>query len=194
MKTAFEIAMEKAEKLGKPSEEEAKKWKYVPEGEKVATKYLKGECSLIAELGKYDESDKAYVVQGACETLLRNIDLPRDDFAKRATKMAMEGLKMLKGDKVSLENVYSEMRRIFSHYEQQGEQQRGQAREELKRSFMTKIQQTAQQQLGTSVTIDINSVEKLPQFQEEWRKVLIQLDSQYTKLLSEYKKKIANLS
>ena len=41
IKSALEIAMEKIEKLGEPTEEERLKWKYVPQGEELAARYLK---------------------------------------------------------------------------------------------------------------------------------------------------------
>jgi len=54
IKSAMEIAMEKVEKLGEATEEERLKWKYVPEGERLAARYLKQNLNLLAELGKYD--------------------------------------------------------------------------------------------------------------------------------------------
>ena len=77
IKSALEIAMEKVEKLGQATEEERLRWKYVPEGEKLATIYLKEECNLVAELGKYEAQAAKYVVEGASEILIRNINLPR---------------------------------------------------------------------------------------------------------------------
>ena len=44
MKSAFERAMERAEGLGKPSDEDQKKWKYEPEGAKLATRCLEEDC------------------------------------------------------------------------------------------------------------------------------------------------------
>ncbi len=105
----------------------------------------------------------------------------------------MEGIKLLKTDKALAENVYSKMRRIFNHYEQDGEEQRKQAYEALKEDFQAKLQQALQQQLGFSAAIKVN-VETQPQFQEEWRRTLAQLDSQYYRLLDEYKQELAALS
>jgi len=186
IKSAFEIAMEKAEKLGKATDEERLKWKYVPDGERLAARYLKEDCDLTAELGKFEEKVRRYVIEGAGEILIRNINLPKSDLAKRNNKRAMDGLKAIKSDKVSVENVYSKIRRIFNHYIGQGEQQRKQAYETLKAEFEAKVQQAIQQQLGSFVGVKIN-VERQPQFQEEWRKVQAQLDLQYIKLLDEYK-------
>ena len=192
MKSAYERAMERAESLGKASEEDLTKWKYIPEGEKLAAKYLREELDLATELGKYEEKVRQHVIQGAQETFLRNIDLPRNDAAKKKNKKVMEAIKELKRDKVGIENVYTKLRRVFSHYEKEGEQQRRQTYEAVKRDFEAKLMQAAQQQIGTAPPPKVN-VESHPQFQQEWRRVLAQLDSQYLKLLDEYKKEILTI-
>jgi len=193
VKSALEIAMEKIEKLGKATDEERLKWKYVPEGEKLAARYLKQDCNLALELNQYETAARKYVIEGANDILIRNISLPRNDLTKRNNKRAMEGLKNLKDDKVAVENTCSKMRHIFNHYTGQGEQQRKQAYESLKTEFEAKLQQAIQQQLGSSLRIRID-VEKQPQFQEEWRKIQAQLDSQYLKLLDEYKQELSNIA
>ncbi len=192
IKSAFEKAMERVEKIGEASEEELMKWKYTPEGQRLAAGYLKEECNLTAELGKYKEEEKRFVAQGAEEVLLRSIGLPKNELAKKNNRRAMEAIKALKRDKASVENVYSKMRRIFSHYEQEGEQQRRQTYEMLKQDFQSKIQQAIQQQTGVPAGVKID-VERQPQFQEEWRRILAQLDSQYQKLLEEYKQEILDI-
>jgi len=189
IKSALEIAMEKVEKLGKATEEERLKWKYIPEGERLAARYLKQDCNLVVELSQYQENVRKYIVEGAEDILIRNINLPKDDLAKRKNRQAMDGLKTLKSDKVSVENVYSKLRRIFEHYIEPGEQQRKQAYESLKTEFEAKIQEAVQQQLGSLVGIRLD-VERQPQFQEEWRKMQAQLDSQYVMLLDEYKQEL----
>lgn len=193
MKSAFERAMERAESLGKASEEDLRKWKYLPEGEGLAAKYLRDECDLTAEIGRYDDNVRQHVVEGAQGILVKNIDLPRNELAKRTNKKAMEAIKELKRDKVSVENVYTKLRRIFNHYEQEGEQQRRQTYEDLKRDVEAKMQQAMQQQLGAAAPMKIN-VETQPQFQQEWRRALAQLESQYLRLLDEYKQEILNVA
>jgi hypothetical protein len=192
MKSAYERAMERAESLGKASEEDLTKWKYLPEGAKLAAKYLREEFDLATEIGKYEEKVRQHVVQGAQEAFIRNIDLPRNDLAKKKNKKVMEAIKELKRDKVGIENVYTKLRRVFSHYEKEGEQQRRQTYEAVKRDFEAKLMQAAQQQLPATPPPKIN-VESHPQFQQEWRRVLAQLDSQYIKLLDEYKKEILTI-
>jgi len=193
IKSARELAMEKIEKLGEATDEERLKWKYVPEGERLAVRYLKQDCNLVVELSQYEEAARRYVIEGAGDIMIRNINLPRNDLAKENNRRAMGGLKNLKNDKVAVENVYSKMRRVFNHYTEQGEQQRKQAYESLKAEFEAKVQQAVQQQLGSSMKIRID-VEKQPQFQEEWRKIQTQLDSQYLKLLDEYKQELSGIA
>ncbi|MCJ7744421.1 MAG: hypothetical protein MUO99_07700 [Dehalococcoidales bacterium] len=192
IKSAREIAMEKIEKLGEATEEERLKWKYVPEGEQLAAKYLKDERNLVAELSQYPEKARQYVKQGAAEVLIRNIGLPRNDYAKSINKKVMEGLRLLKSNKADLENMFSRLRQLFNHYAEQGEQQRKQAFQTLKTDFEGKVQQAVQQQLGSMAGMRID-VEKLPQFHQEWRRVLTQLDSQYLTLLNEYKRGLSEL-
>ena len=191
IKSAIEIAMEKVEKLDKATEEERLKWRYIPEGEKLAVKYLKQDCNLVVEMSRYEENIAKYVVEGACDILIRNISLPKNDLAKSNNRKAMDGLKNLKRDKVGVENVFSQIRRIFNHYVEQGEQQRKQAYELLKTKFEANIQQAIQQQMG-SVEIKID-VERHPQFQEEWLKTQAQLDLQYLKHLDEYKQELLSI-
>ena len=189
IKSALEIAKEKIERLGEVTEEERRRWKYVPEGEKLAARYIKQDINLIVELGQYEEDAKKHIIEGATDIFIRNVNLPKNDLTRRANKRAMDGLKILKTDKVTVENIYSRMRRIFDHYIEQGEQQRKQAYESLKTEFEAKIQQAMRQQLNSLAGNKID-IESQPQFQGEWRKLQAQLDLQYVKLLDEYKREL----
>ena len=193
IKSAREIAMGKVKELGEATDEERLKWKYAPQGEELAAKYLKEGCNLVAELSQYQENARKYVIGGAAEILIRNISLPKNEVAKKNNKKVMDGLKTLKSDKVGVENVYSRIRHLFNHYAEQGEQQRKQAYQALKSEFEAQIQQAMQQQLGILVRANVD-VEKQPQFQQEWRKIQTQLDSQYLNLLDEYKRELSDIA
>lgn len=192
MKSALERAMERADRLGKASEEDRMKWQYLPEGEKLAAEHMKGGSDLLVELGKYDDDARPHVAEGAQKVLVGSMDLPRNDVAKARNKKAMEAIKELKRDKVGVENVFTKIRRVFNHYEQEGEQQRRQAYEEVKRDVEAKLRQ-AMQQSGQEAPAKMN-VESQPQFQQEWRRAVSQLDSQYINLLDEYKQETMGTS
>ena len=193
IKSAAEIAREKIEKLGEVTEEERLKWKYAPEGEKLAARYLKENCNLVNELGKYEEKSQKIVTDGVNDILLRNISLPRNEAAQRTNKKAMEGLKTLKNDKVAVENVFSKIRHVLDHYTEQGEQQKNQAYENLKTEFEAKVQQAIKQQTGVNAQMKID-IERQPQFLEEWQRLQAQLEAQYLTLLDEYKQELAVIS
>jgi hypothetical protein len=191
MKSAYDRAMERINSLEEPSKEEKLTWKYVPEGQKLAVRFLKEEFSLAAEMGKFKDEERRYVAKGAEEVLLRNIVLPVHETAKKNNKRAMDAIKSLKKDKTAVENVFTKMRRVFDHYANEGEQQRKQAYEMLKQDFQAKLQQAMRQQ-GIPANTKIN-IESQPQFQEEWHLTLSQMDAQYNQLLDEYKQEIASL-
>jgi hypothetical protein len=186
IRSAREIAMEKVAQLDDATPEERLAWKYRPEGEHLAARYLKDDESLLAGVGRFDENVQRFVRGGAADVLIRTITLPRTDYVKNVNRKAMEGLRLLKNDKAQLENVFSRIRQLFAHYADQGEKQKKQALLSLRADFEARIRPEVEKQLGSLSGANID-VEKLPQFQQEWRKVLGQLDSQYLVLLKDYK-------
>ena len=193
IRSAADIAREKIEKLGEVTEEERLKWKYAPEGEKLAARYLREDCNLTAEIDKFDEKARKIVAGGVNDILMRNIGLPQNDALRRATKRAMDGLKTIKNDKVAVENVFSKIRNILEHYTGQGAEQKKQAYESLKAEFEEKVQQALRQKMGVNAKMNID-VEKQPQFLEEWQRLQARLEAQYLTLLDEYKQELAAIN
>jgi hypothetical protein len=190
IKSAAEIARQKLEQIGEPTPEERLKWKYGPEGEKLAARYLKDDANLTGEVGKYETAARKVVVEAVSDILIRNIGLPRNEAARRNNKRAMDGLKSLKTDKVAVENVLSKMRRVLDHYVQEGAKQKKEAYDSLKAEFEARVQQALRQQTGVNARVNID-IEKQPQFLEEWQRVQAQMEAQYLTLLDDYKKELA---
>jgi hypothetical protein len=193
IKSAAEIAREKLEKIGEPTEEERLKWKYGPEGEKLAALYLKEDTNLLNEVKKYDDKARKYITVGVNDILVRNILLPRNEAARRTNKKSMDGLKVLKNDKVAVENVFSRMRHVLDHYVQEGAKQKKQAYDSLKVEFEARVQQAIRKQTGVNAKVKID-VEKQPQFLEEWQRVQAQMEAQYLTLLDEYKQELTAIN
>lgn len=187
IKSAREIAMEKIDAIGEPTETERLEWKYLPEGEKLAARFLRGDVQLQPELAKFDKKGMPYVMKGVYAILIKNINLPANENAAKVNKIAMDGIKAVKTDKARTEGILKQMTQIFTHYSGAGEQQRNQAYEQLKDDFQVKVQQALQQQMGSKAANMRIDIEKQPQFLEEWRKVKTQLDSQYIQVLGELK-------
>ncbi|MDD5190739.1 MAG: hypothetical protein PHE50_06835 [Dehalococcoidales bacterium] len=195
IKSAFEIAMEKANKIEAATPEEKMQWKFKPQGEQIAAKYLKDDINLLAEVSKFKDEERVYVTQGAVEVLVRGIDLPRNEIVKKTTRKAMDGIKLLKKDKTNVENVFNKIRYILNHFTNEGEQQKKQAYEQVKMQFAAKLQQALQQQRGANAQMDMSNIdiERHPQFQEEWRRVIAQMESQYLEHLNDYRRELVEL-
>jgi hypothetical protein len=188
MKSAWEKAMEKVEKLGKLSEEELRQLEYKPTGSKLAAKYLQEtDYNLDAELTKYKGTGiRKYVLQGAQEIFLYSIFLPKNEHDMQTVKRAMSGLRLLKENKNLLDTILDRITNLLDYYRQA----RQQTYLQFKKDFEAKLQeanQVMQQQLGAKVRIE---PEQHPQFQEEWRRINSQLDAQYEKVLEEHKQQI----
>lgn len=190
--SALERALERVEKLGKASAEDLQRFKFKEEGQKLAAQYLNGEANLRSELGNYDEgSERSGLVEGIEEVLVRNLALPSNDNVKDRNRLAMDGLKLTKKDPGAVENVFSRMRQIFNHYTGQGEMQRKEAYENLKRDMHMRLSQAARQQ--GMPPLDMQHMENHPQFQMEWRKAKAQLESQYDLHMKECKENLISL-
>ena len=192
MKSAWQIAMEKADKLGKVSQDELNSIKYVPEGNKIASQFLQDEhTDLAAELAKYtsDESVK-FVKKGVEEILLRNIGLPRNDEETRRTNRSMSGLRLLKENKKQLDSIFGLINNLVSQYKMALQQ----TYNEFKKNAEMTIQQSSRgmrPQRGDQMPME----QKLQlQLQEEWRQIQSELDAQYTKALEEHKEKIRQIN
>ena len=192
IKSALDIAKEKLEKMEGATEEERLRWKSLPVGEALAAKYLKGEANLLAELGKYSGRQREYIVEGISRVLANAISLPRNEEKRRANRQAMDGLKLISKDKAAVENIYSNMRRIFDHHVGQGAEQRQQAHEQLKAEFERRIKEAQQREIGAFKGMKID-VERQPQFQEEWRRAQLRLDGPYETYLREFRHELLTI-
>lgn len=194
IKSAAEIAREKLDKIGEPTEEERLKWKYGPEGEKLAARYLREDTvNLVAEVAKHEETARKILAASVNDILMRNISLPRNDVARKTNKKSMDGLKELKNDKAAVENVFSRIRHILDHYVNEGAKQKQEAYDSLKAEFESKVQEAIRQKTGVNASIKVD-IEKQPQFLEEWQRLQSQMESQYVNLLDDYKKELATIN
>jgi hypothetical protein len=193
MKSAREKAMEKVEKMGKPSEEELKRMEYIPMGNTLAAKFLNDEnFNLDGELMKHKGSGmRQFIIQGVMEIFVRNIVLPHDEREKNSLQRALNGIKLVLENKKQLDVVYDRITNLMNYYEQA----RQQAFQQFKKSFEAKIQENAAalQQQAAKAGIPLE-VQLQTQFQEEWRKAGGELDAQYNKALDDQKQQILKIT
>lgn len=188
IKSALEIAMEKAEKLGKLTPAEQHRIELVPKGTALAARFLKGEISLEGELNKFNKEEVVFIKEGALDVFLRNIILPTQEQAKKTSKKAMDGVLVLKKEKEKqLKPVVTEIEHLFTYYEQSLRQLQLKFREKLETARGAKSVESIAGLGGRS------EMEKQMALQEEWRMALSELQSQYQQALDEHKRKIQKL-
>ncbi|MBW1991412.1 MAG: hypothetical protein JRI59_04730 [Deltaproteobacteria bacterium] len=183
IKSALEIALEKAERLGRASKEELLQDKYQEKGRQIAVKYLKEEAELEEELAKLPPEAQDKAQQAVKEVLLRNVALPRDEVLDPRAVRALEGLLLVASNKKAMAQLKKEVEQLW----QQFLLARNTALQQLKASFSQQLRgvtQALEAQLGQRVRVE---VEYLPQFQEEWRKFETSLIQQYEPILEDYK-------
>lgn len=192
IRSAREIALDKIKDIEEVTPEDRMRWKLIPEGEKLAQQYLNQKLDLEATLKERTSMETEYLKRGIIPLLISAIDLPKsEESASRNTKV-MGGLMLLKNDKESVAGLIGQLQQIFDHYTQVGEQQKQQAYQSFKSKFEQRLRQTMREQQGVDYTGQMN-VEQYPQFQDEWRRNLIQFDRQYINSIERIKQELTEV-
>ena len=188
IKTALEKAMEKVEHMEAPSEEELLEWKWVPKGKQMAAQYLQGACELPEVISNTEETGRNQFVKGIIETLLENIRLPRSEQEYKTNELAMEGLKSIKNDKDSMEELISRVQYVCTQYAQHGLKEKEEKYNSMKQEFQTRIEEIRSKQ-PSNVARQIET-ESLSQFQSEWLRISNQFDEQYLEHLQNFRTQV----
>jgi len=183
IKSALELALEKAERLGRATEQEIQEAKDRDWGRHLAADFLREKVELEEELQKVPASSQALVVANIKEVLLRNIILPRQGGPDPTFQRVRSGLLKVAQNKKAMQRLLSEVEQLLKNFEQV----RQKNYEQLKASFaagLDNIQRAMSAQMHMKVKIN---VEHSPQFQEEWNKFESNLVSQFEPRLDHYK-------
>jgi hypothetical protein len=186
IKSALELALEKAEHYGKASREEMDAAQYRERGSLLAVQFLKGEGDLAADFKKLAPQAQAAARLAAKEVLLRNIGLPRDEAVDLRQDRAVEGLLLVAGNRQAMARLQVELEQLLQNFLQI----RNNALQQLKARFAAgagQIQRAMEAQYHQKVKVE---VEHLPQFQEEWRRFLGQLQDQLEPVLESLKERM----
>jgi hypothetical protein len=186
IKSTLELALAKAERYGKASKEELAASQYLELGRQLAVQYLKGEGDLEAEVKGLRPEAQAAAREAAKEVFLRNISLPRNGDPESRLERALAGLLLVAGDPQAMARHQQELGQLL----QQFLQIRSRALQQLKARFATELpqmQRAMEAQLRQKVNLE---VEHLPQFQEEWRRFLGQIQDQFGSMLDGLKQRM----
>ncbi len=188
IKSAYERAMERAEKLGRATPAEMKRLEYTPKGNVIAAKYITGDVAdLNGEIGRQGGEHRAHVLDGVIETLSANIALPRDMRAKHASGKALEGLQALTDKKKAAKELADQLEHLFTYYEAAVQQAMQRVRQEVEQHLNDPRHAQQQQQRQRT------PIEYMPEFQEAVRRSRQTIDAQYEKVLEEHKQRLRKL-
>ena len=190
IKSALEIALEKAERIGKASKEELELFQLKEEAQRLSAKFLRNELSDFEDkfnkfLQNKTPQQKRIIYQSVIDVFLKNIILPKSEYQLEDGKKALEGLKVIFKRVPELSKVYQQIEKLLKEYYTHKEA----IYNELLKRFnvgVEALEHALSDQLGTEVKIDI---EEHPQFKEEWNKIKEKLDEEYGKQL-EYLKNL----
>ena len=186
IKSALELALERAEQYGRASKEEMDLAQYQEQGRRLAVQFFKGEGDLEADLKSLPPQTQPAARLAIKEVFLRNLGLPRENAVDPRQDRAMEGLLLAADNRQAMALLQTEMEQIlqqFLHF-------RSNALQQLKARFaagMGQMQKTMEAQNRPPMNLD---VECLPQFQEEWLRFKGQLQQQFEPVMANLKERI----
>uniref|UniRef100_A0A832GLE7 Uncharacterized protein n=1 Tax=Caldimicrobium thiodismutans TaxID=1653476 RepID=A0A832GLE7_9BACT len=194
IKSTLEIALEKAARLGRASEEELKWEGYKEKALMLVGKFLKGEEENLPQkvtsfLKEIPPSFQKKILKVIVETLLKNLTLPREEYQLEEAKKILSNLQGILAKVPKIEQVFKETEKLLSEYFSQKEA----LYHELVKRFaagLTALERAVSEQVGAKVKL---SPEAHPQFQEEWNKLKEHLDREYGRQLDYIKSLILKI-
>jgi hypothetical protein len=156
-------------------------------GMRMAADFLNNkETNLVENLLKQPTDRQMAVRAGIAKTLLRNIVLPRDkDLVETGTK-ALQGLLDLGQSAGELTSICTEIQQLLGQYNQHKDQMK----QQLENAVRTQLEQKMAHQRGrVAGQVSMNPAMH-PQYQEEWSRMLTDLNTQYNQALDQRKKMI----
>ena len=185
IKSTMDMVMERAARMaaaeGPVGSDDLEK-----EGMRAAAAYLRGEpVDLAGLVAARPPAAQGPFRGGVVQAMLRNIFLPREAEQQKGAEQAMNGLVMV-GGSAELLAVFGEMKKLLDQYLQHREQYR----EQLEGHFaqqMGQLEAAMAQKTGMAMKLKPS---QHPKFQEEWQRILTQLNDQYGNALNQYKQQI----
>ena len=190
IKSALELALEKAEQYGRATKEDLRQDKFKEQGRQWAVQYLKEEeVDLEKEVANLPPEGQASARLAMKEVFLRNITLPKEETVDPRQGRALQGVMVSATNKKGMARLTQEIDQLF----QQFLMARNNAYQQLKTSFghtLGNYTRALEAQLKSKVRLE---VEQLPEFQQEWRKFEGNLISQFEPVLEDRKRQMLNL-
>jgi len=185
MKSALDRAMERADQIEIP-EEKLREMEYRAQGERLAAGFFKkDDYDLEAALAECNSEARQYIAKALEAVLLQNVVLPKKESDMSTNEKVFNGLSSIKKNKKVIQQAKEQLDNLSNYYTQA----RKQHYDQLKAQVEQVVAQQIRQQTGMAPGGDFN-VEQRPEFQENWRQLSAQLDSEYDNALAQLKAQI----
>ncbi len=178
IRSAMELALEKAERLGRASPEEMARSQHQDQGRLWAVQFLKEELTgedLIQEIKRLPAAGQEAVRPAIKEVFLRNVSFPREDTPDPRQARALSGLVAVARNPKAMAGLKGEVER----FNQELLQVKNQVYQQLKARYgagVGNMQRALEAKLGQKLRVE---AEQIPQFQEEWRQFQSNLAEQF---------------
>ncbi|MEN8140037.1 MAG: DUF6657 family protein [Thermodesulfobacteriota bacterium] len=183
IRSTMEMVLERAARLEAEAGDALAQEEKIQDGMRLAARYLADEeLDMDQALSNRESGELALILQGAVQSFMRNIVLPREDEPSPLLEKALQGLLLLGQSPETLAGL-GEIKTIIEQYLQHKKQ----LMEQLEMQFaqqMGMMEDNLSQQTG--VKMDLKPSQH-PKFAEEWQKVMVQLNEQYGQALEQQK-------
>ncbi len=182
IKSTMDLVMERLARMDLDSAPDLDEEEQVKEGMRLAAEFLRDPTSDLAAALEGRRGERP-LLRGLVDALLRNVVLPRDDQQQANARRAMEGLLATGGHAGDLAGACADLQNILGRYLEH----RQQLRQQLEDAFtgqMAQLEMAVAQETGMHARLDPS---QHPKFQEEWQRVVGELDDQYGRAIEQYK-------
>nr|MBF0220813.1 hypothetical protein [Desulfobulbaceae bacterium] len=163
------------------------------EGMKFAATFVNNATVDIAEkIGALDPAEAPMFAKGMLKTFCRFVVLPRGD--DQTWQNALQGIHLLASVFLptlppDLGNILDELRSLLGRYKDHALQLRKQLEEQFAMQI-AQMSETMSKKTGAKMNL---RPDQHPKFNEEWGRVLAQLNGQYTNAIEQYKNAVTQV-
>jgi hypothetical protein len=191
IKSTMEMVMERAARLeAEQSGSDPRGDDEIKEGMRAAAAYMREEESdLAAALERCQPEARGNFIKGVAEGLLRNITLPREEEQLDKAGQAMNGLVQVGKNHQDLLAIFGDLTKILDQYRQHREQ----LKEQLDAGFaqqMPQLEAAMARKTGRAMKLEPS---QHPKYQEEWQRVMDDLNSQYGRAIEQHKQMVVKI-
>lgn len=190
IKSALELALERTADV-EVDREAVRKDMLNRKGREMAARYLKepDPAELKKEIEGVDRKDRKVVLDGAVDTVLSNLTLPRYETDLQTLPSLEEALGILTGDKKLISTVMGQYKQLFSQFLENLKLLEEQLRTQWEPRLREKEQQVAQQ-TGRAVQL---TPDQDPEFLKVLSDEIMRMENQYADVLKQGKDEIRRL-